>query len=224
MNAPTGPGGRRTLAVVSAGLRQPSTTRLLADRLAEATVAALAELGLDTEVRVVEVREHSHDMMNMLVTGFASAGLQAAIDTVVDADGLIAVTPIFSGSYTGPFKTFFDILDDSALAGMPVLLGATAGTARHSLAIDHAMRPLFAYLRTLVVPTGVFGATEDFGSNASRRVGSPDGSVDAVPPIAGRIERAAHELARLMAAREPRPGRGTLAEPTPFERLLAGNG
>ncbi|MDT0166433.1 FMN reductase [Actinotalea sp. AC32] len=215
-------GGTRRLAVVSAGLRQPSTTRLLADRLAKATVVALGELGVQTQVDVVEVREHGHDLTNMLATGFASESLEKAIETVVSADGLIAVTPIFSGSYTGPFKTFFDVIDDGALAGMPVLLGATAGTARHSLAIDHAMRPLFAYLRALVVPTGVFGATEDFGSADRRSVGSADGSADGVPPIAVRVDRAARELAPLVAGRKAKERTDPFSDPTPFERLLAG--
>lgn len=226
---------RRTLAVVTAGVRHPSTTRLLADRLTEATVRALGEKGVETGVRVVEVREHAQDATAMLGTGFATPRLQEALDAVVDADGLVAVTPIFSGSYTGPFKTFFDVVEDGALAGMPTLLGATAGTARHSLALDHALRPLFSYLRAVVVPTGVFGATEDFG--APGRPGGPadavvdpetaDGaararSADAVPPIAVRIDRASRELAALVAAREPRERRDPFTDPTPFERLLAG--
>lgn len=213
---------RRTLAVVSAGLRQPSTTRLLADRLAQATVVALGERGIETDVKVVEVRDHGHDLTNMLVTGFATEGLQAALDTVTQADGLIAVTPIFSGSYVGPFKTFFDVIDDGALVGMPTLLAATAGTARHSLAIDHAMRPLFAYFRAVVVPTGVFGATEDFGAADRRGVASTDGRADGVAPIAVRVDRAARELAPLVAAREPRSRKDPFSDPTPFERLLAG--
>ena len=78
------------------------------------------------------------------------------------ADGLIAVTPIFTTCYCGLFKSFFDVLDTDALAGMPVLIGATAGTARHSLALDYALRPMFTYLHAVVVPTGVFAATEDW--------------------------------------------------------------
>ena len=207
---------KRSLAVVTAGLRNPSSTRMLADRLAEATVRALGAHGVETELRVIEVREHNHALMNMLSTGFPSPELEKALQDVVTADGLIAVTPIFSGSYSGPFKTFFDVVEDGALAGMPTLLAATAGTARHSLAIDHAMRPLFAYLRAAVVPTGVFGATEDFGA------GTAQGADDGTPPIAVRVDRAARELAPLVAAREAREQANPFGEPTPFERLLAG--
>ena len=81
------------------------------------------------------------------------------------ADALIAVSPIFSGSYSGLFKTFFDVLEPETLAGKPVLIGATGGTARHSLALEHALRPLFSYLHAVVVPTAVYAAPEDWGTH-----------------------------------------------------------
>ena len=201
----------RTLAVVSAGLSVPSSTRLLADRLAGATVDALRERGVDATVEVVELREHARDLADNLVTGFPNASLRAALDTVVGADGLIAVTPIFSASYSGLFKTFFDVVDKDALTGKPVLLGATAGTARHSLALEHALRPLFAYLRTIVVPTAVFAAAQDWGAgDATDR------------DLVRRIERAAGELADLVARRPAAVAADPFATATPFEALLRG--
>jgi FMN reductase len=203
---------RRTLAVVAAGLGQPSSTRLLADRLAAATENALRDLGVTPDVETVELRDHAHDLTDNLLTGFPSPALGAAIDTVVRADALIAVSPIFTASYSGLFKTFFDVLDKDALAGKPVLIAATAGTARHSLALDHALRPLFSYLRASVQPTGVFAASEDWGSGGSATSGA----------LADRIERAGGELARAVAAREPQAAADPFGTPTPFERLLAG--
>jgi FMN reductase len=202
----------RTLAVVSAGLGNPSSTRLLADRLTTATVAALQARGVDATVEVVELRVHARHLADALVTGFANESLRAAVDTVAGADGLIAVTPIFSASYSGLFKTFFDVLDKDALTEKPVLLGATAGTARHSLAVEFAMRPLFAYLRTVPVPTGVFAATEDWAGGGTTTA------------LAGRVDRAAGELADLVTGR---PATARPADPfadTPsFEELLRGN-
>ncbi|MEO3825550.1 FMN reductase [Actinomadura sp. B10D3] len=194
-----------TLAVVSAGLGQPSSTRLLADRLAAATAEALHA---DTAVETIELRDHAHAMVDATLTGFSSGLLRAAVGTVVNADGLIAVTPVFNASYTGLFKTFFDVLDREALEGTPVLLGATGGTARHSLAIDYAMRPLFAYLRAGVVPTAVYAASEDWGSGET-----------ALPD---RIARAGAELAALMEARPARVKDDPYENPVPFEQLLAG--
>ncbi|MEZ0076949.1 FMN reductase [Planotetraspora sp. GP83] len=185
------------LVVVSAGLSQPSSTRLLADRLAEATRRRLAgehTAGEHTvEVRVVELRDLAVDIANNLVTGFPGPALREALDAVTEADGLIAVTPIFTASYSGLFKSFFDVIDNTVLAGKPVLIAATGGTARHSLALEHALRPLFVYLRALVVPTAVFAASEDWG-------GSGDARTDG---LASRIDRASGELADLMLRRPP---------------------
>lgn len=200
----------RTLAVVSAGLSTPSSTRLLADRMTAATVAALRERGITATVEVVELREHARDLADNLLTGFPNASLRAAVDTVVGADALIAVSPIFSGSYSGLFKTFFDVLDKESLAGTPVLLGATAGTARHSLALEHALRPLFAYLRSVVVPTAVFAATEDWAGNGAA----------ALPE---RIMRAARELADLVAGRPAAAPVDPFGDPTTsFDDVLRG--
>ncbi|WP_166871127.1 MULTISPECIES: FMN reductase [unclassified Salinibacterium] len=179
----------RRIAVVSAGLGKPSSTRMLADRMVAATVARLNEQGIETAVDVFELRDFAQDVTNNMLTGFPSTKLETMIDTVTSADGLIAVTPVFTTSYNGLFKSFFDVIDAQALTDMPVLMGATAGTARHSLVLDYAMRPLFTYLHAIVVPTGVFAASSDWGSGA-----------DKVKTLHDRIERAAAELAPLVAA------------------------
>ncbi|MEU3826038.1 oxidoreductase [Streptomyces sp. SID486] len=165
------------LVVVSAGLSVPSSTRLLADRL-----AAAVDRHTPVAVQVVELRDLAVEIAHTFTNGFPGKALAAAQDAVAGADGLIVVTPVFSASYSGLFKSFFDVLDREALAGKPVLIAATGGTARHSLVLEHALRPLFAHLRAVVVPTGVYAASEDWGAE-----GLPE-----------RIERAAGELARLM--------------------------
>ncbi|AGL18305.1 FMN reductase [Actinoplanes sp. N902-109] len=196
----------RTLVVISAGLGQPSSTRLLADRLAAATGTSF---GTDLELRVVDLRDLAHDIMNHMLTGFAPAALKEVLDAVEAADGVIAVTPIFNASFSGLFKSFFDVLDKDALADKPVLLAATGGTARHSLALEHAVRPMFAYLRAATVPTSVFAATEDWGG-------------DYAEALQSRVTRAATELAREIARREPVTVVDPFALTTSFEDLLAG--
>lgn len=180
---------KRRIAVVSSGLSQPSSTRLLADRLRDATVRRLEGEGFEVQVEVVELRDIAQDVTNNLLTGFPSPRLAKAIEAITEADGLIAVTPIFTTSYSGLFKSFVDILDPDALTGLPVLIGATGGTERHSLALDYAMRPLFSYLHAVVVPTAVYAASSDWGSGA-----------DATSSLPDRIERAAGEFATLVAA------------------------
>jgi FMN reductase len=177
----------RKLAVLSAGLSQPSSTRMLADKIAGATVARLAEDNIEVEVLSFDLRDYAQDITNNMLTGFPSPKLDAVIEAVSGADGLIAVTPIFTTSFSGLFKSFFDVIDNRALTDMPVVIGATAGTARHSLALDYAIRPMFTYLHAVVVPTTVFAASEDWGSGA-----------DKVKTLPDRIDRAAGELAALM--------------------------
>jgi FMN reductase len=190
------------LVVVSAGLSVPSSTRLLADRL-----AAAVQRATPVHVQVVELRELAVEIAQNFTNGFPGRSLAAALDAVTEADGLIVVTPVFSASYSGLFKSFFDVLDKDALTGKPVLIAATGGTARHSLVLEHALRPLFAYLRAVVVPTGVYAASEDWGAEG----------------LQDRVDRAAGELAALIGglggARRPAP-KDDLAV-VPFEQRLA---
>jgi FMN reductase len=202
----------RSLAVVSAGLSQPSSTRLLADQLSAAAVAAAAEVGVELELRVIELRELAHDIADHLLTGFPPATLRQALETVEGADALIAVSPIFNASYSGLFKSFFDVLGKDALADKPVLIAATAGTARHSLALEHALRPMFGYLRAATVTTAVFAASDDWGGGDTA-----DGALRA------RIERAAAELAREINRRAPATVADPFALTTSFADLLANN-
>lgn len=195
----------RSIVAVTAGLSQPSSTRLLADRLTTAVTQRLAD---GAEARTFELRAVAHDITDHLLTGFPSPALKEVLDAVAGADGLVAVTPIFNASYSGLFKAFFDTIDADALRDKPVLLGATGGTARHSLALEHALRPMFTYLHAVVAPTAVFAATEDWAT------GGRDTLHD-------RVRRAGAELAALVAAREP------IAEPadplaltTSFEDFL----
>ncbi|QXE35703.1 FMN reductase [Streptomyces sp. GMY02] len=211
--------GALKLVAVSAGLSRPSSTRLLADRLAEATVRGLAAADREVEVEIVELRELAVDIAHHLVTGFPSPALGASLDRVTGADGLIVVTPVFAASYSGLFKSFFDLVEPDALAGTPVLLAATGGTARHSLVLEHALRPLFTYLHALPLPTAVYAATDDWGAGADTYGGG----------LPTRIERAGAEFGRLVGAvrgeERSRTGASGPDEPAeakvvPFEELL----
>lgn len=215
----------KRIVVITAGLSVPSSTRLLADRLSATTVDRLRSRGVHAQVEVVDLRELARPLADRMVTGFADDRLQGALDAVDAADGVIAVTPVFAASYSGLFKTFFDTVTPGGLRGTPVLMGATAGTARHSLVLEHAMRPLFSYLKAVTVPTAVFAASEDFGGSADGR-------------LQDRIAVAADELAGLVAGGvgvTPAAGRAVRgqeptadevltgrAEVTPFEELLRG--
>lgn len=226
---------RRRLAVVTAGVSQPSTSRLLADQLAAAVRDELAGLGGELETTVVEVREHAHEIVDNTLTGFPAPALRAALDAVAAADGLVAVSPVFNASYGGLFKAFFDVLPEGTLHDKPVLIGATGGTARHSLALEHAFRPMFAYLRAVVLPTAVFAAPEDWSSQDSGQRGGQAGGQGSGQDFrqgsgqAGghggalrqRVVRAGRELAAEIHRREPAQATDPFALTTDFEQLRA---
>ena len=131
----------RRITVLSAGLGVPSSSRLLADQLAASAERQLAAAGYAVDVEVVELRDLAVDIANNFVTGYAAPTLAEVIAGVEASDGIIAVSPVFSASYSGLFKSFIDVLDPKSLEGKAVLLGATAGTDRHQMVLDFAMRP-----------------------------------------------------------------------------------
>jgi FMN reductase len=216
----------RKIIVITAGLSQPSSTRLLADQIAEAVTSQVSARGERALIEVIELRELAVELATTMTTGgIPTARLSDVKNKISAADGLIAVTPVFSASYSGLFKMLFDVLDTDALNAMPVIIAATAGSARHSLVLDHAMRPLFSYLRTVVMPTGIFASTEDFGSG------------EAGKDLASRIQRAAKEFVTQVVAekngvggfipniadqRERKSGVSIDNKITPFAQLLQG--
>lgn len=200
----------RRITVLSAGLGVPSSSRLLADQLAGSAERQLSAAGYQVAVDVVELRDLAVDIANNFVTGYAGPRLAEVIAGVEASDGLIAVSPVFSASYSGLFKSFIDVLDPKSLDGKAVLLGATGGTDRHQMVLDYAMRPLFNYLRTRITPTGVFAGPQDWGN-------TDDGG----SPLSARIDQAAAEFAALLQGSRPRP-KPAVTQSLPFEQLLAG--
>lgn len=181
------------LVVVSVGTSDPSSTRMLADRAAKRVTALAAERGSAAHTAVIDLRELATDVTTALTSQLITPRLQQAIDALGQADGVIAAAPVYKAGPSGLFTSFFQVLDNDLLIGKPALLGATAGTARHALVVDEQLRPLFAYLRALPVPTSLFAAPEDWGDSA----------------LAQRIDRAAFELVLLMEsgfARQVRDG------------------
>lgn len=166
---------QRTVVVISAGLGVPSSTRMLADQMAADVQARLEAMGITARLDVIDLRDYATGIANNMVTGYAGQDLAGVIRRVEAADAMIAVTPTFSASYSGLFKSFFDVLDPKFLDGMPVFFGATGGSPRHSLVLEMAIRPLFSYLRAHTMPTAVYASPEDWGGSGEntleRRIG-----------------------------------------------------
>jgi len=115
--------------------------------------------------------------------------VEQALQTIEQADMLIAGSPVYRGSYTGMFKHLFDLVDQYALVDMPVLLIATGGSERHSMVLEHQMRPLLAFFQAHALPVAIYGSSGDFIGTELYN-----------PPVLGRIERAADIAAGLIRA------------------------
>ena len=170
------------LVIISAGTSDPSSTRLLADRIADRCCELAACHGNTVTSTIIELRELAADISSALVSQLITPKVQAAMTALGEADGIVASSPVYKAGPSGLFTSFLDILDDDLIIAVPVVLAATAGTARHALVADDQMRPLFAYLRALTIPTSLFAAPEDWGD----------------PALNKRIDRAAVELVLLM--------------------------
>ncbi|GAB03779.1 NADH-dependent FMN reductase [Gordonia amarae] len=173
-----------SVVAISAGTSDPSTTRMLADQAAAATVDRLRESGRNAVATVIELAPIAGDIARSLVAGFPTQPVQEAIEKLAAADALIASTPVYKAGISGLFKSFIDLLDNDLIIATPVLLAATAGSERHAMVLDDQLRPLFAFFRTIPAPTSVFAAPDDWGS----------------AELGKRIDRAAGELAALTAS------------------------
>lgn len=170
------------VVVVSAGVSDPSSTKLLAQQTAGQVAAIAGEHGREVTTTVIDLRELANEVTSALISRLTGPRLAKAVEALASADGVIASTPVYKAGPSGLFTSFFQVLDDDLLIAKPVILAATAGTARHALVVDEQLRGLFAYLRALPVPTSLFAATEDWNDTA----------------LNTRIERAALEFVLLM--------------------------
>jgi FMN reductase len=177
-----------TLAVVSGGVSDPSSTRLLADRIAQKAVDTLRASGTPAAVTVIDLGPIAVDIARSLVSGFPSEVVQETIDRLAKADAIIAATPVYKAGISGLFKSFVDLIDNDLLIAKPVILAATGGSARHAMVVDEQLRPLFAFLRTIPTPTSLYAAPEDWADT----------------DIGKRIARAATELVLLVRSGAPR--------------------
>ncbi|MFT8704669.1 CE1759 family FMN reductase [Bifidobacterium aquikefiricola] len=159
-------GGRQLhhIAVVSAGVGEPSTTTELARGIALKTGELLKKSGARSDITMIELKNLSDDIAVASVTLRISPALQEALNTVQSSDAVIVASPVYKATYSGLFKSFWDVADSDIVLGLPLAAVATGGSERHALVPDTSMRSLFAFMRALIVPTGVMAATGDWGS------------------------------------------------------------
>jgi len=148
---------RLKLVAVSGGLQRPSRTLVLVEEI----VAAFS-VAIPLDVRLVELGELAPALGRAVYRNQLPPEAKADIEAIETADVLVVASPVFRGSFTGLFKHLFDLIGQDALIDKPVLLAATGGSDRHSLVIEHQLRPLFAFFQALTLPLGVYASERDF--------------------------------------------------------------
>jgi FMN reductase len=172
------------VVVISGGVSSPSSTRLLADRLAAQVHQAFTTDGHAVRTSAIDLTPLAADVTTALVGGLTSPALQGAFDTLAGADVVVAGAPIYKAGISGLFKSFLDVMDNDLLVGKTVLLTATAGSSRHALVVDDHLRPLFAFMRAVTTPTSLFAAPDDWAD----------------PSLGRRLRRAAREAVAMHRA------------------------
>src|SRR5215469_13116627 len=89
------------LVIVSAGTSDPSSSRLLADRIADRSCELAACHGRTVTSSVIELREISAEITTAVVSQLITPKMQAAIATLGEADGIIASTPVYKAGPSG---------------------------------------------------------------------------------------------------------------------------
>ncbi len=185
---PSGAGARTLdIVTVNGSYASSSKTGALIDLVSEQVTSRW-----DASVHSVQVSELGAGFTSALSREDLSPEVLVEVQRVEAADLLIVGTPIFRGSYTGLFKHFFDFVDQYALANRPVMLVATGGSERHALAIDHTLRPLFAFFQAATAPVGVFASSGDFDRTTLLNPETYSRIEMAVDDLAGVLDRARH--------------------------------
>jgi FMN reductase len=171
------------VVVFTGNLHRPSKSRSLGEYLARRVAEQLP-----INYCVFDVLDAGRGLGAAYVRSELTPEALKVVDAVENADGLIAITPVYNGSFTGLFKHLFDFVQPLALVNTPVLIGATGGGHRHALSVEHQMRPLFGFFSAMTVATSVYAAESEF--------------VDGEPvdeTLLGRADQAVQQFAALLA-------------------------
>lgn len=177
---------------LSGNISPSSKTRTLVE-----TALDLAQRRLHAESEIIAIHDFGTDLGAARRLEDLSPANRDRVARLLSADALIVATPIYKASYPGLFKHLIDLIDPNALIGKPVLVSATGGGEKHALAVEHQLRPLFAFFEAKVLPTAVHVSDKDFtdgvltGQASLARLARAVAQFDALFPQALRLTEAA---------------------------------
>jgi FMN reductase len=145
------------VVAVSGSLHDPSKTTVLLEGILD----GLADV-LPIDQHLIRITDIGPKLAGELSRSGLPEDVEQELKRVESADLLVVATPVYRASFTGLFKHLFDFVDQYALVDTPVLLAATGGSERHSLIIEHQLRPLFGFFQALTLPVGIYAHDSDF--------------------------------------------------------------
>lgn len=177
---------------LSGNITAPSKTRSLVS-----TALQLVTERLDVRTELLEVNDFGESLGRARQAADLSPAARQKLDLLLSADALVIATPIYKASYPGLFKHLIDLVDPAALRDKPVLLAATGGGEKHALAVEHQLRPLFAFFEAQSLATAVHASDKDFaegvltGAATLDRLARAVAQFDSFFPAHLRLSRAA---------------------------------
>ncbi len=178
--------GRLVLGL-SGNITRPSKTRAFVGH-----IVGEAALGIGARSLTFDIQDLGPSLAQARRVADLDPAARNIVENLLNASVLVVGSPTYKGSYTGLFKHFFDLLDPNALKGKPIILAATGGGERHSLIVEHQLRPLFGFFEALTMPTGIYASDRDF----------LDGAI-ASEAIRARAQQAAIEACRAVGVPDP---------------------
>jgi FMN reductase len=175
---------RPTIVGISGNLVRPSRTRVLVSGV----LSEIERRGIGA-VQLFDVLDAGPKLGVALARDAAAGEVDRVLSAIESADALVVASPVYKASYTGLFKHIFDLVEPQALEGIPVIVGATGGSERHALAIEHQLRPLFAFFSAQTLPLGLYASGADFAA--------PD---CLAPQLQARIGQAVDQLQAALGA------------------------
>lgn len=148
---------QRLIVGISGNITRPSKTRVFVEHI----VGDVAK-GLGASQATFDIEDFGPSLPRARRTADLDDPGRTIFDQLSKASVLVVGSPTYKGSYTGLFKHVFDLLDPASLRGKPVILVATGGGERHSLIVEHQLRPLFGFFEAFTMPTAVYASDKDF--------------------------------------------------------------
>ena len=159
----------KLLAINGSLTAPPSRTRMVLDT----ALAGAKAYDPDVETEVLELREFALEFCDGRAPDDYNSDTRRALALVEEAEAYLVATPIYRATYTGALKNLFDLVPDGAhgrdpLRGKVVGLLATGGSDHHYLALEHQLRPLFAFFGAHIPARVIYASSKDF--DASKQV------------------------------------------------------